>query len=214
MKKKIATVLLTLLTLATGSGFAQEALPTLPLSTNDLPFDQKPAISLTEKVSRKGSFTYLRMGVSDSYPEYHFKDGAFVPGLGLGYRLVSGSAALDLSASYSQRYSRNEDVKTTTYFYTLPKANYLYYLTPDSNNSAYVGGGLAWGGLKNKDARTFVGLIPNIAAGVELNRHAAWHSFVQLDVSQPAVDLAHSAMVTHGADFLGPFAEIVFGAGF
>jgi hypothetical protein len=214
MNKKIATALLTLLTLGTGSGFAQESLPVLSLSTNDLPFNKKQTISIEEKVIRTDSFTYLRMGIADSYPEYHFRDGAVLPELGLGYRFVSGASALDLSASYSQRYSRNEEGKTTTYFYTLPKANYLYYLTPEGSNSVYLGGGLAWGGLKNKSQRTFVGLIPNIAAGVELNRHADWHTFIQLDVSQPLVDLAHSEMVTHKHNSLGPFAEISFGAGF
>lgn len=62
MKKEITTALLTL---ATALGFAQEAIPeVLP---NVAHLAMAPALpSIKEKVAPKGSFGYLRMGVSDS----------------------------------------------------------------------------------------------------------------------------------------------------
>ncbi len=206
MKKRITTVILTI---GTALGFAQQTIPVQP-EINLLPIEVHSATNVDEKASAtKKSFTYLRMGVSDSTPTADsLKDVKVVPGLGIGYRLISGPSAIDISASYSQRRTRDEEGKKDTYYYTLPKANYLHYISPAKNNSAYVGGGMAWGGLKTKSNSEFIGLIPNVAVGYEMNRNAAWRSFVQLDVSQPAVAASRKN------DFPGPFAELAVGAGF
>ncbi len=202
MKK---TINIAILTLVAGLGFAQESVPAL---ISDIGIDKKPVISLDEKATPKKGYTYLRMGVSDSYPAEAIEDVKMVPGLGLGYRLTSGSSAIDISASYNRRYTRDEEGKKDTYFYTVPKANYLHYISADKNSSLYAGGGLAWGGMKTKDEREFMGLIPNIAAGFEMNRHASWKSFIQIDVSQPAIAAASKGGLP------GPLAEISVGAGF
>ena len=203
MKRKITTAILTM---ATALGFAQDAIPeTIP---NLVQLEVKPALpSIQEKVSPTRSFGYLRMGVSDSRLP---TDGVntVIPGLGLGYRLTSGSSAIDISASFNRRETRTDEGKERTYVYTLPKANYLYYVSAESNNSLYAGAGLAWGGVTTSDEREFHGLIPNVALGYEMNRNAAWRSFVQLDVSQPAIAASQKGLLPKA------FAELSLGAGF
>ncbi len=196
------------MTLATAFGFAQAATPETVLP-NLVQLEVKPALpSLEEKVSSsKRSFGYLRMGVTDS--QLPTPDNVqILPGLGLGYRLTSGPAAIDISASYNRRDVRTDEGKEHTWVYTFPKANYLHYASPAKNNSFYAGGGLAWAGIKTKDEREFHGLVPNVAVGYEMNRNAAWRSFVQLDVSQAAIAASQKG------DLPGPFAEVSVGAGF
>lgn len=204
MKKVLTTAILTI---GTVFGFAQEAIQEPAINTNALPLEVKPSISLEEKVSPKKGLFYLRMGVSDSEPvDAAIANKKVLPGLGLGYRLASGASAIDISANYNLRFSGEYDVDT--YFYTLPKVNYLYQFSPEKNNSFYVGGGMAWGGLRTKDNREFLGLIPNAAIGYEFNRKGMICTFVQLDVSQPAL------AAVRANDFPGPFAELSVGAGF
>lgn len=200
MKKEITTLFLTL---ATALGFAQELPETTP---SLLEVEVKPALpSLEVKARPKQSFGYLRMGVSDS--EVPKDTQQMVPGLGIGYRIVSGSSALDLSASFNRRERRTDEGKERTYQYTLPKANYLYYVSPERSNSFYAGGGLAWGGVQTADDQEFHGLVPNVAIGYEL-RNSMLHSFVQLDVSQPAIAASQKGSLP------SPIAEIALGAGF
>lgn len=95
----------------------------------------------------------------------------------------------------------------------MPKANYYYYVSSASNSSLYVGGGAAWGGVMSRETATrdevkFVGLIPNLALGYEFNRAGTLRSFVQFDVSQPAI-----AAIREG-EFPKAFAELSVGAGF
>lgn len=205
MKKPFTTAFLII---ATTLGFAQATAEVLP---NLVQLEVTPALpSLREKVTPKKSFGYLRMGVSDT--ELDRSDIQVLPGFGFGYRLIAGSSAIDLSASFNRRKSIIGDVREETYHYTVPKANYLYYLSSGSNNSFYAGGGLAWGGVETKNTdnkrQSFAGLIPNIALGYELNRTGLLRSFIQLDVSQPAL-----AAVKEGA-MPKAFAEFSVGAGF
>lgn len=203
MKKEIGTVFLTF---ATALGFAQEALPE-QAATNLVQLEVKPALpSFEEKVIPRKSFGYLRMGVSDS--ELPADTVQMLPGLGLGYRIVSGPSAFDVSASFNRRDIRSDEGKQRTYQYTLPKANYLYYVTGERNSSFYAGGGLAWGGVKTKDEREFHGLIPNVSLGYELNRNSTLRSFVQFDVSQPVIAASQKG------DLPNAFAEFSLGAGF
>ena len=193
MKKEITTAILTLVT---ALGFAQEAIPEVQSNIGQL--ETTPALpSLQVKVTPKKSFGYLRMGVSDS--NLQTTEVEMIPGFGLGYRIVSGASAFDISASFNRREIRTDEGKEHTYIYTAPKANYLYYV-----NSFYAGAGLAWGGVKTEEAK-FVGIIPNVAIGYEFS---ILRSFVQLDVSQPAI-----AAVKDGA-LPKAFAELSFGAGF
>ncbi len=196
MKKEITTAILTL---ATALGFAQEAIPeVLP---NIAQIQTTPALpSIKEKVTPNKSFGYLRMGVSDS--NLQTTSIEMIPGFGLGYRFVSGSSAFDISGSFNRRETITDEGKERTYLYTVPKVNYLYYV-----DSFYAGAGAAWGGVKTEDTN-FVGIIPNVAVGYELNRTGTLRSFVQLDVSQPAIAALKNGPIPK------PFAEISFGAGF
>lgn len=195
MKSKLTTAILMF---AATLGFA-----------NELPVSQSlPAI--TEKANDSKSFTYLRMGVTDSYPVDSVK---VIPGIGLGYRLNSGNAAIDISANYTGVVGSKEDIGT--YFYTLPKASYLYYITPAKSESFYAGAGLAFGGMKTKDEREFQGFIPSVTAGYEMNRKGNWRSFVQMDVSQPALATRYSNPPEASSKrYPGPVAEMAVGLGF
>lgn len=201
MKKEITTALLTF---ATAFGFAQDAIP--EVKPNLAQLQTTPALpSLKEKVSPKKSFGYLRMGVSDS--NLQTTDIVMLPGFGVGYRIVSGSSAIDLSASFNRRDTITDEGKERTYLYSVPKANYYYYTNSSSNNSFYAGGGLAWGGVKTEETN-FIGLVPNVAVGYELNRTSALRTFVQLDVSQPAIAALKDGPLPKA------FAELSVGAGF
>jgi uncharacterized protein DUF481 len=205
MKKTLTTAIFSI---GAVFGFAQEAIQEPAINANAIPSEIKPAIPIEKKVSDNESFLYLKMSASDSQFN-DFDQVKVVPGLGLGYRLASGSSALDVSASYNYRNVRDDEgTKQQTYFYTLPKANYLYYTTPASDHSFYAGAGLAWGGMKTQDSKEFMGLIPNAAIGYEISRKSAVRTFVQLDVSQPAI------AATQKGSLPGPFAELSIGAGF
>ena len=198
MKKTITTAIFTV---AAALAFADEPSLALPLSANDFPVEKKLVVA--EKTSSNQSFTYLRMGVIDSYPTTSVQ---IVPGVGLGYRLNTGDSAIDFSANYTRGKGYNG--KETVYFYTLPKATYLRYATPAKNQSFYGGAGLAFGGLRTKEGTKFLGLIPNATVGYEMNRKGNWHSFTEIVVSQPAVAADLSGK------FPGPIAEFLFGVGF
>ncbi len=199
MKKEITTALLTL---ASVMGFAQDAIaPAAVIET-------KPTLpAIDEKIAPRKSFGYLRMGVSDSQLPTNTTE-QILPGLAIGYRLVADSSAIDISASYNRRDVNTDEGREKTFVYTYPKANYLYYVSAESSNSLYAGGGLAWGSVKTADAREFQGIIPNVAVGYEMNRKSAIRTFVQLDVSQPAI-----AAVKVG-DLPKVYGEFSFGAGF
>src|SRR3990167_1154640 len=175
MKKTFASVILTAVaTLA----FAEE--PVQPYSAPLIvPIEKLP---VGEKDFSNGTL-YLRMGIADTYPA---ENPHVIPGLGLGYRINAGAGALDFSANYTQGTGLKGEQKRT-FFYTLPKVAYLHYLTPSGAQSLYAGGGLAFGGLKNKEDTRFTGLIPNATLGYEMSRKSPLRTFIQLDVSQPAV---------------------------
>jgi len=194
MKTKIALALLAIAPIFSQNALL-EAIPKLDLK----PAAKEPK----ETVSPVKHFRYLRMGVSDT----ELKTNDVMPGIGIGYRISSGSHALDLSSSYNQREKRTDLGKERTYYFTLPKANYLFYTNSGSNTSLYAGGGVAWGGVHTQNDQ-FIGLIPNLALGLEMNRNAAWSSFIQIDVSQPAI------AARQRGDLPKPFAELTLGAGF
>lgn len=196
MKKTITTVILTAVS---ALAFASE--PMVAKTLSDLSLETKAG--RVETVVSKPGYTYLRMAMADSAPTNAFQ---IVPGLGVGYRLMSGNGALDLSANYSSAQGWKGDSKS--YFWTLPKASYIHYLSPKSDQSAYAGLGLAWGELKTKDEREFSGIIPSATLGMEFLRKATVRTFAELNVRQPAIARAVSAK------FPGPIAEFSVGAGF
>ena len=199
MKTKLMTVFLT----AASAIFAQEQMPT----TRELPLEVKK--SLVDSQTDSAWFGYMRLGVSDSRANDNMK--SVFPGLGLGCRYGLSFGALDLSASYTGNYVNSAD----TYFFTLPRLSYLMYLTPKKEQSFYAGAGLAYGGMKTKDATTFYGIIPSVSVGYEMNRQQNWHSFIQLDVSQPALSTNYEKPFMHVASAsLGPIAECSVGFGY
>lgn len=218
--KKTLTVLMTT---AIALGFAQEQTMT---------FDQlKAHFPVDAQIAQRNDTIYMKVGVNES--DVPKNDETLMPGLGIGYRTSFGHHAVDVSVEGNTRQIRNiAQEKVTNYSYTLPKVNYLFVLSPKSNNSLYAGAGLAVGGLKqttvvaaideiiNEDLsvtpavaafeknQEFHGLIPNVAVGYEFNRNGAVKTFVQLDVSQPAL-----AVMREG-DFLAPKVAISAGIGF
>ena len=112
MKTKITTALFTI---ATAFGFAQA--PTTETIPTIAKLDIAPKPKIEQKISKTRSFAYLRMGVSDT--ELQSINLEVLPGLGLGYRLASGASAIDFSASFNRRQIRTDEIKTSTYFYTL-----------------------------------------------------------------------------------------------
>jgi len=181
--------------------FANE--PSLSTAGSILPEESRTSM-LGKKISDTSkSFVYLKMSAVDSHPTSSFQ---VVPGLGIGYRLKSGSSAFDFSASYMKGFGHKGEKEA--FFYTLPKVSYLYYLTPNEDLSLYAGIGTAWGKVKTKDERTFEGVIPSATVGYEINRKGSWGSFVELNVSQPAIAKQASDK------WVGPIAEVSVGGGF
>lgn len=186
--------------LATTLGFAQDDAQVVQPS-NTLPL----ALKIEKKTPVTKSYGYLRMGISDSDTLHEVQT---LPGLGIGYRLGVANAVVDFSANYTRQSVTDKD---STYFYTAPKVAYLRYWNAASTSSVYYGAGLAWGGLKN-EKNSFNGLVPNASVGYQMN-----NSFLQLDVSQPAVALntkSAKTLYTSVSNLPGPLVEASFGVGF
>lgn len=202
MKKAIITVLTAFSVLA----FANESsvAKTLPNISLDRTKDGNSSFN-------KQGFSYVRLNAADSDRKAPFQ---VFPGLGVGYRLMIGNGALDISAHFSsnQGYEyeigKDEGEKTDRYFWTLPKLSYVHYATASKETSAYGGLGLAWGGLEAGTDKHFDGILANANVGVEFFRTSAFRTFAELNVSQPAIPRSVSAT------FPGPIAELSIGAGF
>ncbi|OGN65181.1 MAG: hypothetical protein A3E80_01325 [Chlamydiae bacterium RIFCSPHIGHO2_12_FULL_49_9] len=197
MKKTIAT---SLLTIASSFGFAQEAAVEQPALIAAAPIEIAAPLPKVEEANP--SFAYIRMDVSDSkLNELSNRDA--IPGLGIGYRIVSGASAIDISANYNRGPER--------YVASLPKVNYFHYLSAAQNQSFYAGAGLAWGWIKStatEETERFQGLVSNVALGYEMNRKGAIRGFAQLDVGQATL------AATQTGSLPKTFAELSVGAGF
>ncbi len=199
MKLKLMTALLTA---ATATIFAQDAMP-----TSSLP------VEVTQALAQKNDrdwFGYMRLGLSDSRPT---EIAHVLPGLALGVRYALPLGALDLSASYTgtQAFASEQN----NYFWTLPRLSYLYYTSPTKQQSFYAGAGLAYAGMKANDGALFYGLVPSASLGYEMNRLESWRSFLELTVSQPAVRMANEApRISIAKAALGPIAEFSLGFGY
>jgi hypothetical protein len=200
MKKKLMTAFLT----AASLGFAAEQMPT----TKELPIEVKH--KMVEPVMLNSNwFGYLRMGLSDSRANTMEK---VVPGLGLGCRFGLPVGALDLSATYT---GDNYWAKQKSYvFSTFPRVAYFLYLSPAKEQSLYAGPGVAYGIMQKKGVN-FSGIIPSLSVGYEMNRLQNWRSFIQMDVSQPALSTDKVKPYMHKVSMdLGPVLEASVGFGY
>ncbi len=222
MKTKLATLLLTA---ASGFGFAAE----LPMNHDSLPREVR--LSLADARADRDWLAYVRMGLADSRAD-NVNMTHVVPGLGAGVRYALPLGAIDLSASYTGTDAFAKEVES--YFYTLPRATYLLYASPSRQQSFYAGAGLAFGGVKKtfvtpvvveavatevtlSSSETFTGLVPNVSVGYEMNRLQNWRSFIQLDVSQPAVaftTVKDKAFMSIADAKFGPLVELSVGFGY
>lgn len=171
------------------------------LVSSNLDLAPLPVVFKETPVSKQ-SFFYLRFTAAES----DLVHGQMVlPGVGVGYRRVSlsGDSAADISVSGIGR----EKYKQGRIFWTAPKASYMHYFRPDAKQTPYVGGGLAWGGLKSKNER-FIGMIPSATIGYEFVHKGSFLGFSELNISQPAL-----AVYQEGS-FPGPSIELSTGIGF
>lgn len=157
----------------------------------------------------KAGFRYVRFAVGERAIN---NGGSVAPGLGLGYRRRAGRGAGDISVN-GLGYGEHKNHHA---FWTAPRASYLRYTSPEADKSAYIGTGLAWGGLESRDRRgenedsrqKFIGLIPSVSVGMEFARTTSILGFADLSVSQPA------AAVSRSGRFPGPIVEATVGLGF
>lgn len=225
MKKTVTTLFLTT---AIAMGFAQEQ--TLNANAFAQPTTHYPVDAQTE--AYKGTF-YMKMSASES--ELPKNDTKLMPGMGIGYRVAYGSHGFDISAEGNRKEIRDvAQERVANYSYTLPKVNYLYYVTPAKNDSFYAGAGLAIGGMKDTTVvnavdevkaedgtistqavaahnavQEFHGFIPNAVVGYEFNRQSNnIKTFAELSVSQPAL------AVLRDGTFFGPKVAINLGIGY
>lgn len=224
MKKTLTTLFLTT---AFAAGFAQEQ----TLNANAFAQPTSHFQIDAQTMDRKGTI-YMKMSASET--ELPKNDTKLMPGLGLGYRTSYGAHGIDISAEGDRREIRDaSQERIVNYSYTLPKVNYLFYVTPASNNSFYAGAGLAAGGMRDttvigsvdevkeedgtvttqavaahNTVQEFHGIIPNVVAGYEFNRNSSVKTFAELSVSQPAL-----AVVREGT-FFGPKVALNLGIGY
>jgi len=202
MKMKIATALFAL---AATTGFSDDLVINQP--SHILPLE----IKVEEKFVSNKSFGYVRLGVSDKDAVHTFET---IPALSVGYRYAMDLSAIDMSIGYSSHVAGS--TINDTYFYTAPKASYLRYVSADTQpESLYYGAGLAWGGVKKSEDVRFSGFIPSATVGYEMNRDRAFRSFVQFDLSQPAVSVSPGKETLISFKNLpGPLAEVSVGLGY
>lgn len=195
MKKLIFAILISL------SAFASVDEPIRTLSSTIGDLDSIPSYQPAPetKVSKQGYY-YVRFSAAESDFQ---RFGTILPGLGLGYRRLAGSGAADLSFSGIGRKEKQND----RFFWTFPKASYIHYLSPDNAKTAYIGGGMAWGGVDSKKGH-FVGIIPNAVVGYEFAHKTAFLTFAEFNLSQPAIS------VYRKGGFPTPIAELSAGVGF
>jgi hypothetical protein len=193
MKKALFTALLASTTL-----FAEPSLE-LSLPPLDLNLPITPLIPEEISIAKQGFF-YVRFAAAESDL---IRMSAIVPGLGIGYRRLSGTGAADILFSGLGRAEH----KSGKFFWVAPKASYISYVHPDATATTYFGGGLAWGGIVSKD-QSFIGLIPSATFGYEFARKSTVLGFAEVNLNQPAIS------VFRKGEFPGPVVECTMGIGF
>jgi hypothetical protein len=141
---------------------------------------------------RSRSFGYARLGYGAV-----FADGAHgAPAFGFGYRGQLESVALDVSfLNFTVGSDRPPATGDNVFAGSLLRLEVLRLLDPEADRSAYIGGGMSWGGVSA--GRTQVagdryttswsgsGLQGEVTAGYELARNAPMRIFVQADIGLP-----------------------------
>ncbi len=126
---------------------------------------------------------------------------------GLGYRYELDDVAIDVSfLNYIITKDESKDDSYSTYGDSndddpsivgdLVRLQVFYYVSPESNTSFYLGGGIGWGGFSIKgEDNTGINLVPTI--GVEMFRASTLRMFIQLNgiFSTYKVDGDHQAAV-------------------
>ncbi len=182
MKKTILSILIAVASF----GFANVTLP------SPSPLDLNAKMPSLEPISKQGYY-YLRFATSDA--DFIFAN-SICPGFGVGYRHLADDGAIDISMNGNGNFHFQKSC------WTAPKVSYLHYLNPDEEKSAYVGGGLAWGGMDFGRGNHFIGIIPSATLGYEFSHKLPLLGFSELNISQPAIPLDYRGR------FPGPIIEL------
>lgn len=156
----------------------------------------------------KKEFYYFRFTASQENLSKPISSEEFSPGLGFGYRKLTGGGAIDVSINF-QGHEEEEKIKRV---WSAPKVVFTRYIKPELQENFYVGCGLALGGvIKEKwpeEFEKFAGLIPSVVAGYEFLKKNSALGFIEAEVSRPSIP------IVRGGDLPGIFAQLSLGAGF
>jgi len=133
--------------------------------------------------------------------------------LGFGYRYELDEIALDISfGSIVWNNSSNFFEGDFGGDFEAVKLGGLYFLSPTSNNSFYLGGGLSYGVTlfsENNDSDANWGLRGNLSTGFEFMRASNMRFFIQADAILPFYKANYDS-----SDKYIPTFAISVGAGF
>ena len=115
---------------------------------------------------------------------------------GFGYRAVFDRLGLDVSFFNFQLADAGSSYGSGSSNFTPIKLEGLYFISPNANRSAYVGGGLSYGRMEmqseNADVSTWgsgSGLQGELTFGYEIARVTSARLFAQADVTLPFYDV-------------------------
>jgi hypothetical protein len=139
---------------------------------------------------RSDSERYARLGYGSVFGDRSYG----TPALGFGYRVELDSFGVDVSFLNLQIRTNNSDSSNGAVAGSWLKLEGLYFLRPKANATAYVGGGLSWGGTNfgggsaNDDRLASYrtnwhgsGLQGELTIGYEIPRASTLRVFVQAD---------------------------------
>lgn len=145
----------------------------------------------TAHTPRSRSFAYARLG----YGAVFAGSTHGAPAFGFGYRGQLESVALDVSFLNFLVAADRPPTGNNAFAGSLLRLEVLRLLDPEADRSAYIGGGMSWGGVSA--GRTQVtadrymtgwsgsGLQGEVTVGYELARNAPMRLFVQADIGLP-----------------------------
>jgi hypothetical protein len=152
------------------------------------------------------SLWYARLGYGSVFGDRTYA----TPSLGFGYRAELDSFGLDVSFLNFQFRGSNGYYSPGATTMSPLKLSGLYFFSPRTNRSAYVGGGLSYGRTSFSDgggsdfATTFTtnwqgsGLQGELTAGYELARVTKMRIFVQADAVLPFYDVSSTTYSRSG----------------